>query len=74
VRDYVAHRAESARALRVEVEHSTPINGIRQRLLARRQQVTTNCAIPDGAIRAITMPLNAETSHAAVALASIQRR
>ena len=38
VRDYVANRMKSARALRAEVEHSIPTNGIRQRLLARRQQ------------------------------------
>jgi uncharacterized protein (DUF433 family) len=38
VRDYVARRTESARALRAEVEYSTPTDGIRQRLLARRQQ------------------------------------
>ena len=38
VRDYVARRTESARALRVEVEHSMPTDGIRERLLARRQQ------------------------------------
>ena len=38
VRDYVAKRMESARALRAEVERSAPPDGIRQRLLARRQQ------------------------------------
>jgi hypothetical protein len=38
VRDYVAMRTESGRALRAEVERSRPADGIRQRLLARRQQ------------------------------------
>ena len=38
VRDYIAGRTESVRALRAEVEHRTPTDGIRQRLLARRQQ------------------------------------
>jgi len=38
VREYVAVRMESVRTLRAEVEHSSPTNGIRQRLLARRQQ------------------------------------
>lgn len=40
VRDYVARRTESARALRVEVERAMPPVGIRQRLLARRQQAS----------------------------------
>ena len=38
VRDYVTMRSESARALRAEIERSVPADGIRQRLLARRQQ------------------------------------
>jgi len=38
VRDYVAKRTESARDLHAEVERSAPADGIRQRLLARRQQ------------------------------------
>jgi uncharacterized protein (DUF433 family) len=38
VRDYVAKRTDSARGLRAEVERSAPADGIRQRLLARRQQ------------------------------------
>ena len=38
VRRYVAKRMESARALRAEIEHAAPSDGIRQRLLARRQQ------------------------------------
>lgn len=40
VRDYVAKRTESARTLRAEVERSVPLDGIRQRLLARRQQAS----------------------------------
>ncbi len=40
VRDYVAKRTESARALRAEVERSTPPDGIRQRLLSRRQRAS----------------------------------
>jgi uncharacterized protein (DUF433 family) len=40
VRDYIAKRVESARAVRAEVERSMPTDGIRQRLLARRQQVS----------------------------------
>ena len=38
VRDYVAQRAKFVQVLREEVEHGTPTNGLRQRLLARRQQ------------------------------------
>ncbi|HKY38393.1 MAG TPA: DUF433 domain-containing protein [Polyangiaceae bacterium] len=38
VRDYVAQRVASAKALRIEIERSSPTDGIRQRLLARRQQ------------------------------------
>jgi hypothetical protein len=38
VRDYVAKRMESVGAMRAEVENSTPTDGIRQRLVARRQQ------------------------------------
>ncbi len=40
VRDYVARRAASAKALRTDIERSLPTGGIRQRLLARRQQTS----------------------------------
>jgi uncharacterized protein (DUF433 family) len=40
IRDYVAKRTEAARALRTEVERSMPADGIRHRLLARRQQAS----------------------------------
>lgn len=38
VRDYVAQRVASAKALRIEIEQRSPTDGIRQRLLARRPQ------------------------------------
>ncbi|MEO7037818.1 MAG: DUF433 domain-containing protein [Polyangiaceae bacterium] len=40
VREYVAKRLESAAALRAVVERDRPQDGIRQRLLARRQQAS----------------------------------
>jgi len=40
MRDYVAKRLESAAALRGAIERDQPQGGIRQRLLARRQQAS----------------------------------